>query len=131
MAEVIAAAMPENAGVNFSSAGLSAWDGSPASQHSAECAKNLGLSLKNHRARSLTQDMLDESDLVLTMTQSHKMWIMDVFSDMADKIYSLSEYAGGDGDISDPYCHDYKAYEICAGELARLLKAASLRWNNL
>jgi len=129
MAEVIALNMAENKGVSISSAGLSAWDGSPASADSVECIRNLGLSLENHRARTLTQDMVNGADLILTMTKAHKSYILKVFKNACEKTYTIGEYSGEGGDIADPYCFDYAAYEHCAEELTRLLKIASARWN--
>ncbi|MDR2648427.1 MAG: low molecular weight protein arginine phosphatase, partial [Clostridiales bacterium] len=114
MAQAIALGMPENAGITFNSAGISAWDGSPASAHSAECVKSLGLSLDSHHARSITFDMLDEADLVLTLTHEHKKHILETFPGFAGKTYTINEYAGEAGEINDPYGQDYKAYEICA-----------------
>ena len=129
MAEAIASGMAENAGLSISSAGLSAWEGSPASPDSIKCAKNLGLSLENHKSRMLTQHMLDEAELVLTMTKAHKEYIESVFANVTGKIYTIGEFIGEDSDISDPYSLDLKAYEQCAGELSRLIKIASKKWN--
>jgi len=115
-------------GVTISSAGLSAWDGSPASPHAVRWAQARGLSLENHRARTLTQDMVNENDLILTMTKAHKEYLLKAFRGAADKTYTISEYGGEKNDISDPYNLDYAAYEQCAGELTRLLRAASVKW---
>ena len=128
LAEAIASKMAGNTGLTVSSAGLSAWDGSPASQHSIKCAKDLGLSLESHRARPLTQDMLNEADLALTMTKAHKDHILQLFSNAEGKTFTLSEYAGEGSDISDPYSMDYSAYKRCAEELTRLLAKASKKW---
>jgi len=128
MAEAIASSLVEGGGISVGSAGLSAWDGSPASPHCAACVKNLGFSLESHRARTLTQDMVDEADLILTMTNAHKEYILKIFADSADKTYTIGEYSGDGGDVSDPYGLDSGAYERCARELGRLLKAASLKW---
>jgi len=128
MAEVIASGMAENEGILISSAGLLAWDGAPASPEAVECVRNRGLSLENHRARTLTQDMVNSADLILTMTKAHKEYIFGTFADALKKTYTISEYSGSGRDIGDPYRLDYAAYEQCAGELARLLKIASTRW---
>jgi protein-tyrosine-phosphatase len=128
MAEAIAANMVEGMGIVVSSVGLFAWEGAPASQHSIECMRKIGLSLDNHRARSITQDEFDKADLVLTMTQAHKDHILKALSNTNDKTYTIYEYVGEGNDISDPYSLDYEAYENCAKELSQLLKAASKKW---
>ena len=130
MAEVIAAGMAENEGIQVSSAGLSACGGSTASPESVECMRNLGLSLDNHRARTLTRKIINGTDLILTMTEAHKRYVHETYADATDKTYTISEYCGEAKDISDPYGYGYAAYEQCAGELARLLKAASAKWNS-
>ena len=131
MAEVIATSMAENEGITISSAGISAWAGSQASPESIKCVKNFGLSLKNHRARALTQDIADEADLILTMTEAHKRFIHDAFADVVDKTYTISEYCGEAKDISDPFGLGYADYERCAWELKRLLKTAAVKWNSV
>ena len=128
MAEAIAANMVESVGIAVSSAGLFAWEGAPASRHSIECMRKIGLSLENHRARSITQDDFDRADLVLTMTQAHKDHILKVFSKTNDKTYTIYEYVGEGNEISDPYSLDFEAYENCAMELSQLLKAAYKKW---
>ena len=130
MAEAIALSMIAGGGVSVSSAGLSAPDGAPASPNSLKCAKSLGLSLENHRARSLTREIADKADLILTMTTAHKAYILETCAAADDKTYTISEYCGESKDISDPYNLDYAAYEQCARELARLLKTASEKWNS-
>ena len=129
MAEIIAISMAENAGISFSSAGMSAWDGSPASPYSVECVKSLGLSLEGHRSRSITHEILNEADLVLTMTKAHKDYISHRFPEVTGKTYTIHEYAGEEGEISDPYSLGYKEYVNCAVELTRLLKIASKKWH--
>ena len=54
------------------------------------------------------------ADVILTMTEAHKMLI----SNMAEgKVFTLMEYAGGEGDISDPYGGDLEEYEETADEI--------------
>ena len=120
--------MAKNEGIFISSAGLSAWDGSPASPESIECVSRLGLSLENHRARALTQEMVDKADLILTMTRAHKKFILEAFGGADEKTYTIGEYSGETSDINDPYGLGYAAYEQCAADLTRRLKAASEKW---
>ena len=48
------------------------------------------------------------------MTQAHK----ELLKPMAgDKVYTLKEYAGENGDISDPYGGDLEEYEETANEI--------------
>ena len=128
MAEVIASEMIRGKSVYISSAGVSAPNGCPASPESIECVRDLGLSLEGFRSRSLTQDLADMSDLILTMTRAHKEYILGIFSNTAGKTFTLGEYCGEPFDISDPFGRGYKAYERCAAEITRLVRLAAEKW---
>ena len=131
MAEVIASDMVRGDDIHISSAGIAAWDGSPASPESIECVRNLGLSLEGFRSRAFTQTLADISDLILTMTRAHKEYILKNFADTDGKTFTLGEYAGEPFTISDPFGLGYKAYERCAAEITRLVKSAAVKWNQL
>src|SRR5215208_46873 len=49
------------------SAGVAATEGSPADPRAAAAARDLGVDLDDHRSRLLTQQLVDESDLVFIM----------------------------------------------------------------
>ena len=70
-----------------------------------------GIDLTLHRTQPVTEDLLKQCDLILTMTEAHKM----VLEPMAKgKVYTLMEYAGTDGDVPDPYGGDLDEYTECA-----------------
>ena len=54
------------------------------------------------------------SDLILTMTEGHKQILEPLAK---GKVYTLLEYAGSSGDISDPYGGDLEEYEEVAQEI--------------
>ena len=109
-----------------SSAGTSAWDGSPASEGSYLVALERDLDLSTHRARMLTTDQIQRADLILTMTAAHASRVADLGG--ASKVATLSEYAGLDqGDVSDPYGGDVEAYRSAADIMAVLIEAIVAR----
>ena len=66
--------------------------------------------------------MMKSADLVLTMTNSHKNYLLNEFPQYDEKIYTLYEYcAGTDGDISDPFGGDRSDYYGCFGQLKELI----------
>ncbi len=75
------------------------------------------IDLKNHRATPITESKVHEMDLILCMTNSHKLALLSMYSNLKDKIYLLKEYVGLEGDIKDPYGGDLKIYSDCAKEL--------------
>ena len=54
------------------SAGLAAYPGSPASPESVELMRRRGIDLDNHNSQPLTDHLMEQADLLLTMTPNHR-----------------------------------------------------------
>ena len=104
--------------VRIESAGLSAADGDMASDNAIKAMIPYGIDLTNHRSQPVTEDLLKQCDLILTMTAAHKAVIEPLAK---DKVFTLAEYVGAAGDISDPYGGDLEEYEGCASEIYSML----------
>ena len=62
------------------------------------------IDISSHLARMVTEDILNDSDLVLCMTKNHAEALRIEFGDHAHKIYLLSQMVDDRKfDISDPY----------------------------
>ncbi len=96
------------------SAGLFAEDGAPASENAVAALKKYNIDLSAHRSQPVTEDLLRQCDLILTMTEGHKK-LLEAMA--PGKTFTLKEYAGADGDISDPYGGDLEEYEEAAQEI--------------
>lgn len=83
------------------SAGLSAFDGSPASDEAVRAMKERGIDISSHRAKSVTRDMVDTSDLILVMTLTHKRMVLDRFPEARGKVYTLKEFVSTNGSLDD------------------------------
>jgi protein-tyrosine phosphatase len=93
------------------SAGFSIVKNTIASTNSVYIVKeNLSLDISDRPAVQLTSEMLNNSDLILTMTISIRNMIQDKYPHMRDKVFSLNEYVGIKGDIIDPYGGDMAVY---------------------
>ncbi|HHW47029.1 MAG TPA: low molecular weight protein arginine phosphatase [Clostridiaceae bacterium] len=112
------------------SAGIAALDGDPASPNSIEALKSIwGIDISSHRARSLTKEEVENSDIILTMTRSHKDIIVSAFPHAASKVFTLKEYVADENkdgketsyDVVDPYGAPISIYKECAEELKRLI----------
>jgi protein-tyrosine phosphatase len=112
--------------INVSSAGISAFEGDRANDKAAEALMENNIDISGHKARQLTADMIKNSDLILTMTKSHKMMILNAFPDEKNKTFTLKEYAmavsgentdGKNLDIADPFGMDYNVYKKCMLEI--------------
>lgn len=101
---------------NASSAGISVISGSKVSKNSVETLKAYDIDISCHIPRQLTEDMLKEYDLVITMSRSHKDFIISFWPKYSDKIHSFSEYADSE-DIFDPYGCDLDVYKLCASQI--------------
>ena len=106
------------------SAGIYAEDNQNASPGAIIAMENRGIDLKNHRSRSLTKEMVDDADLVLTMTSSHKSAILNSLPRSEGKVYTLKEYANLEGnlDVSDPFGKRMEIYDETAEEIKEALK---------
>ena len=88
-------------GITVESAGLGALVGQPASDYSIELMEEMGVDIKDHRARQIHPDMVRDADLVLVMEAGHKRAIDDADATARGKVYRLCEWQ--DRDIDDPY----------------------------
>ncbi|MCI8520996.1 MAG: low molecular weight protein arginine phosphatase [Clostridia bacterium] len=100
--------------VRIESAGIFAEIGQKASENAIKALEKYDIDLKEHLTKPVTDELIEKSDIILTMTEGHKM----LLSSMAkDKVYTLLEFSGSSGDISDPYGGDLEEYEDCAREI--------------
>lgn len=84
------------------SAGLSTYPDMPPSPPAQTVMSELGLDISQHRCRLLTEELLREADLVLTMTTSHKYYVEEMLkfinqedeeTEVAPQVSLLKEYA--------------------------------------
>ncbi|CAK7049092.1 protein tyrosine phosphatase [Tissierella sp. P1] len=105
------------------SAGISVFDGDNASRNSIEAMKKIGIDISKHKARQLHRDLVDEADLILTMSRPHKEIIISNFPSAKDKIFALLEYVYKiDKDIADPYGGNLLLYEHTREEIYKAIK---------
>jgi protein-tyrosine phosphatase len=118
MAEAIARRRAADLGwtrVEVRSAGVSAYDGSPASGGAVRVAQAHGLDLSAHSATLLTEEEASTADLILTMSIAHLMRVADLGS--GDRAALLTSFAGGSegegssGSIPDPVGGPDEEYE--------------------
>ena len=115
-------AQKKNLNILIDSAGIFAYDGESASDNAVMVMNEYGIDLSAHRAKMLTSEIIDMADLILTMTNSHKQMIKNT---APDKIFTLYEYIGKDGDVADPYGSDTDEYRRSAQQLYEALTELS------
>lgn len=123
MAEALLRAAVAERGLDLrvSSAGTGAWDGAPASEGAYLVGLENDLDLSAHRARSLTRDLVDEADLILTMSEQHRARVAELGG--KDKAHVLGEFAGRPErpEVSDPFGGDLSGYRATFAELQDLV----------
>lgn len=126
MAEAIARAALERrriAGLSFSSAGTSAWGGTPASDAALLVLLERKLHLETHRARPLTRSIVGESDLILGMGPHHVERAIVLGGE--GRTHLLTDYAGANAagePVDDPFGGDLDAYRATAERLQDLIE---------
>jgi len=126
MAEGIMRKLLENVGLNekyeVESAGTSVFANFGASQNAIVVMEEMGMDLTNHRAKAVTEDILKDAKLVLTMTKEHKALVGEAYEIAALKTFTLAEYAMGSmNDITDPFGADIEEYRYCRDEIMNYL----------
>ncbi len=106
----------------FSSAGVSAFEGEPASENAVLVSADMGIDIKSHRARLVNNEMVEEADVILTMTASHKAMLLGLYPEFMKKIFTLGEYSGENKDVSDPFGGDIDMYKNCFLEIEEMVK---------
>jgi protein-tyrosine phosphatase len=74
-----------------SSAGTHGWEGSSATAEAVEAARERGATIEGHRARALTEEMVDAVDLVVCMAREHRDVVRAIRPDAADRTFTLKE----------------------------------------
>lgn len=103
------------------SAGTAAAPGSPAAQSAIETMASDGLDLADHQSTPVSDELVAEAALVLTMTQGHKTEMIRRFPEAAGRVFTLGEYAGepfgADWEVDDPIGGSRQVYESCRRDL--------------
>lgn len=125
MAEGILKSIAEknNLSIEVESAGISVFTGDKASKNSIIAMKEIGMDISNHRARQIHREMIDKVDLILTMSKSHKNFIVSNFHPSEKKVFTLLEYAYDiDKDVVDPFGGRLVIYEKTRDEIYKAIE---------
>jgi len=106
----------------ISSCGTSAFEDQPASFEAVETMKKTGLDISGHRSRHVSENILENADIVFTMTESHKNILENIYKKQSSKVRILKEFANIKGtnnsfDIDDPVGMGPETYKLCSKEL--------------
>ncbi|MFW5999454.1 MAG: ribose 5-phosphate isomerase B [Halanaerobiaceae bacterium] len=101
------------------SAGINATGGSRISNNSARVLREEDINVDGFRSSSVSKELMEQADLVLTMTAGHRQTLCSRFSGFAEKIFTLREFngAGEKLDIDDPFSRSLKFYRTTRDQL--------------
>jgi protein-tyrosine-phosphatase len=135
MAEAIARRELETlgwTGVEIQSAGVSAYDGMPASEGALRSAMRHDFDLSRHRTTSLTPDLVAWADLILVMGPSHFVRVAELGG--GERTALLTSFAEGEeaegvagAGVPDPFGGDDEDYERAYEALEQLVGKALRR----
>ena len=104
------------------SAGIRAINGYPPTNETIEVMKKEGVDLSRFESTRVTDELIREADLILTMSTAHKSEIIRRVPEAAAKTFLLREYRRGEGaeklvdlDIPDPIGLSVPGYKVCLG----------------
>ncbi|MFC1857895.1 hypothetical protein ACFL9U_07670 [Thermodesulfobacteriota bacterium] len=98
------------------SAGLLALPGNSATQMAQKASIEYGVNLAYHKAKPLTEKLMNWADLILVMEKSQLDELDDAFPEASGKIKlirSFARYGSKDRGVVDPYGLEYEAYRFC------------------
>lgn len=94
------------------SAGISIVDNSKTSINSAEIVRqNMGINISDRKAIQLTCCMVENCELILTMTETIKNILCEAFPKFKHKIFTLNGYVSVNNDVVDPFGSNMEAYK--------------------
>lgn len=129
MAEGILKSLAEknNLNLEIKSAGVYAYDGESASKNAVSALKGLSIDISNHKSQNISKELVEEADLILTMSKSHRETLLLSYPLVKEKVFLLNEYASKeDKDIVDPFGKDLYHYELTRDEILKALN--NIKW---
>ncbi|MBO4395119.1 MAG: threonylcarbamoyl-AMP synthase [Eubacterium sp.] len=120
MAEWIMKSIVMDKSVDICSRGLVVLFSEPINQKVMDVLFAHGVPCEELSSRLLMSEDLDENTLVITMSFTEKVKVLEEFG-ITEHVYTLREFVGLEDDVTDPYGGDAAAYEGLYLELKDLL----------
>ncbi len=98
-------------GYKVISAGVMNMTGSPASAEAVAACAAKGVDIKAHKSRTLTREVVEESDFIFAMARTHCERVAALSPEAADKCVLLA----GEKEIPDPIGQPQEVFNECAG----------------
>ncbi len=103
----------ENNGYRTLSAGTATVSGWSATPEAVAAMKEKGIDISDHRSTTLTRDMVEQAQVILTMTRGHRSAVLRLGAGSDEQCYLLSDGR----DIEDPIGGDLAVYKSCRDQI--------------
>ncbi len=112
MAEAFLQKALADAGVEaeIHSAGICAYEGSPASTYAVKAMAEKGYDLLAHRSQPLTRSIMESASLVLVMTTMHKIAIEEEYGQLPTPVRLWREHREHGKEVADPWGGNLQSY---------------------
>jgi len=105
-------------GIKAMSAGLTAQPGEPIAVEAEQALGKLGMPLREHRSRNLTQRLAQRAEAIFCMTEEQRRQLIAMFPAAQPKSYRLHP----DADIGDPHGKALDGVLDCALQIQGLIR---------
>jgi protein-tyrosine phosphatase len=103
-------------GISADSAGILALPGNSATHMAQRVASEYHVDLSGHKAKSVSKDLVAESDLILVMEKPQEKSLLSLFPEASGKtllIRNFARFGSRRRGVADPYGLAYEAYRFC------------------
>jgi protein-tyrosine-phosphatase len=102
------------------SAGTWGVEGEPAAGKSRVVLGQRGIDISQHRSRTVTRELLNSFNLILTMEAGHAEALRAEFPEIARRVFLITEMIGKGYNIQDPVGGPLEEFEMTARELEQI-----------
>ncbi|OGV37770.1 MAG: hypothetical protein A2020_05250 [Lentisphaerae bacterium GWF2_45_14] len=108
--------------VNVVSAGVMADFNSAPSPNAVRTMERFGIDISGLRSTPLTPELLEKSDIIITMTPSHAQGVETVLASALGRTFNLMQFSsGGPPAVNDPFGGNESDYEQCFYQMKEAL----------
>ena len=123
MAEAIArhiesTSPPTGVTIRFASAGVAAMEGAPPTPEAVRVLRDKGIEMGDHASQPLSPELIEQAEVIYTMTPSHAQAVMQAAPDAAHKVFPLADAEP----VEDPIGQDIAVYRRTADQIERLVR---------
>lgn len=111
---------------SVSSAGVSAFPGSPPDDQMVSYLTRMGVSTEGHRSRQIEKEDVDWADLIMVMEKHHITKLQNLWPEAKGKVELLSKYIPGGqfaDDIPDPFGRSPYHYRLSQSQITLAIRS--------